>query len=99
MYEPEWMEYFQRDAPFCYYCILFMSLVIKILYYFSYVILSLIAIVPFFLVYSGIKTIKVKLVEDKHHKKARKIKEKNKEAHQNQYLNELERIKKKKKHK
>jgi hypothetical protein len=50
-------------------------------------------------VFSGIRTIKVKLVEDKQHKKARKLKEKNQEAYQNQYLNELERIKKKKKHK
>jgi uncharacterized membrane protein (DUF106 family) len=99
MFEPAWMEYFQREAPFCYYCILFTSFVLKVLFYFSYAILLLIAIVPFFLVFSGIKTIKVKLVEDKQHKKARKLKEKNQEMYQNQYLDELERIKKKKKHK
>jgi hypothetical protein len=99
MYDPEWMEYFRRDAPFCYYCILFVSLVLKILFYFSYVILFLIAVVPFFLVFSGIRAIKVKLVEDKQHKKARKLKEKNQAMYQNEYLDELEKIKKKKKHK
>ena len=96
MFDQYLMDYFYRDAPFCYYCVLFISLIIKILFYFSCSILLLVAIISFFLVFSGIKTIKVKLVEDKQHKKARKLKEKNQEMYQNQYLEELERIKKNK---
>ena len=99
MFDQEWMEYFQRDAPFCYYCVIFISLVCKVLFYFSYLLLLLIAIVPFYLISSGIKTIKIKLVEDKKHKKLRKQTEKNQQDHQNQYLERLDRnIKKKHKH-
>jgi hypothetical protein len=50
------------------------------------------------MVYSGTKAIKIKLVEDKKHKKLRKEKEKHEELHQNLYLDHLDRnIKKKKK--
>jgi predicted membrane protein len=91
MFEPEWMEYFEREAPFSYYCIIFLGYLIKILFYFSYVIL---------MIYSGTKAIKIKLVEDKKHKKLRKEKEKQEQLHQNLYLDHLDRnIKKKKKHK
>jgi hypothetical protein len=52
------------------------------------------------MIYSGTKAIKIKLVEDKKHKKLRKEKEKQEELHQNLYLDHLDRnIKKKKKHK
>jgi len=76
MFEPEWMEYFQREAPFSYYCLIFLGYLIKILFYFSYVILLIFLFVPFFMIYSGTKAIKIKLVEDKKHKKLRKEKEK-----------------------
>lgn len=96
MIDQEWMEYFQRDAPFCYYCIIFISFVCKVLFYFSYLLLLLIVVIPFYLLSSGIKTIKIKLVEDKKHKKLRKQTEKNQEDHQNQYLERLDRNIKKK---
>jgi hypothetical protein len=100
MFEPEWMEYFQREAPFSYYCLIFLGYLIKILFYFSYVILLIFLFVPFFMIYSGTKAIKIKLVEDKKHKKLRKEKEKHQELHENLYLDHLDRnIKKKKKHK
>jgi predicted membrane protein len=100
MFEPEWMEYFEREAPFSYYCILFLLFLVKILWYFSYLILLLFLIVPIFMVYSGTKAIKIKLVEDKKHKKLRKEKEKHEQLHENLYLDHLDRnIKKKKKHK
>jgi predicted membrane protein len=98
MFEPEWMEYFQREAPFSYYCVLFLGCFCKILFYFSYLVLLIILLVPVFMVYSGTKAIKIKLVEDKKHKKLRKEKEKHEELHQNLYLDHLDRnIKKKKK--
>ena len=100
MFDKDWMEYFQRDAPFCYYCVIFISFLCKVLFYSSYLLLLLFVIVPLYLVSSGIKTIKIKLVEDKQHKKARKTKEKDQELHQKQYLEQLDRnMKKKKKHK
>ena len=100
MFEQEWMEYFEREAPFSYYCILFLLLLVKILWYFSYLVLLLFLVVPIFMVYSGTKAIKIKLVEDKKHKKLRKEKEKNQQLHENLYLDHLDRnIKKKKKHK
>lgn len=98
MFEPEWMEYFQREAPFSYYCILFLLFLVRILWYFSYLILILFLFVPFFMVYSGTKAIKIKFIEGKKHKKLRKEKEKHEELHQNLYLDRLDRnIKKKKK--
>jgi len=98
MFEPEWMEYFQRESPFSYYCVLFLECFCKILFYFSYLVLLIILLVPVFMVYSGTKAIKIKLVEDKKHKKLRKEKEKHEELHQNLYLDHLDRnIKKKKK--
>ena len=99
MFEPEWMEYFEREAPFSYYCLIFLGYLIKILFYFSYLILLIFLFVPFFMIYSGTKAIKIKLVEDKKHKKIRKEKEKNQEIHQNLYLDHLDRNIKKKKHK
>ena len=101
MFEPEWMEYFEREAPFSYYCLIFLGYLTKILFYFSYLIILLIVLfVPIFMIYSGTKTIKIKLVEDKKHKKLRKEKEKHQELHENLYLDHLDRkIKKKKKHK
>jgi hypothetical protein len=98
MFEPEWMEYFQREAPFSYYCVLFLGCLGKVLFYFSYLVLVMFLFVPFFMIYSGTKAIKIKLVEDKKHKKLRKEKEKHEELHQNLYLDRLNRnIKKKKK--
>jgi len=100
MFEPEWMEYFQREDPFAYYCLIFLGYLGKILFYFSYVILLIFLFVPLFMIYSGTKAIKIKLVEDKKHKKLRKEKEKHEQLHQNLYLDHLDRkIKKKKKHK
>jgi hypothetical protein len=55
--------------------------------------------VPIFMIYSGTKAIKIKLIEDKQHKKLRKEKEKHEQIHQNLYFDHLDRnIKKKKKH-
>lgn len=99
MFEPEWMEYFKTEAPFSYYCILFLQFLITILSYFSYVILLIVIVVPIFMLYSGIKAIKIKLIEDKHHKKLRKEKEKHQDINQKLYFDHLDRnIKKKKKH-
>ena len=51
------------------------------------------------MVYSGIKAIKIKLVEDKKHKKTRKEKENSEKIHQDLYLDRLDKnLKKKKKH-
>ena len=51
------------------------------------------------MLYSGIKAIKIKLIEDKHHKKLRKEKEKHQDINQKLYFDHLDRnIKKKKKH-
>jgi predicted membrane protein len=100
MFEPEWMEYFEREAPFSYYCILFLQFLITILSYFSYVVLLIVIAVPIFMIYSGTKAIKIKLIEDKKHKKLRKEKENHEQLHENLYLDRLDRnIKKKKKHK
>jgi hypothetical protein len=99
MFEPEWMEYFKTEAPFSYYCILFLQFLITVLSYFSYVVLLAILAVPIFMLYSGTKAIKIKLVEDKHHKKLRKEKEKHQEIHQKLYFDHLDKnINKKKKH-
>lgn len=98
MFEPEWMEYFEREAPLSYYCILFLQFSITVLFYFSYLLVLLVVLTTFYLLFSGIKTIKIKLVEDKKHKKLRKQTAKDQEHHQNQYLERLDRnIKKKKK--
>jgi hypothetical protein len=100
MFEPEWMEYFQREAPISYYCILFLQFSITVLFYFSYLLVLLVVLTTFYLLFSGIKTIKIKLVEDKKHKKNRKEKKNHEQAHENLYLDHLDRnIKKKKKHK
>ena len=99
MFEPEWMEYFKTEAPFSYYCILFLQFLITALSYFSYVVLLAVITVPIFMLYSGTKAIKIKLIEDKRHKKLRKDKEKYQETHQKLYLDHLDRnINKKKKH-
>jgi predicted membrane protein len=99
MFEPEWMEYFKTEAPFSYYCILFLQFLITVLSYFSYVVLLAVIAVPIFMIYSGTKAIKIKLIEDKQHKKLRKEKEKHEQIHQNLYFDHLDRnIKKKKKH-
>ena len=100
MFDKYWMEYFQREAPFSYYCIIFVGYLVKILFYFSYLILLIVLLVPLFMIYSGTKAIKIKLIEDKKHKKLRKEKEKHQEIHQNLYFDHMDRnLKKKKKHK
>jgi ABC-type bacteriocin/lantibiotic exporter with double-glycine peptidase domain len=100
MFEPEWMEYFQREAPISYYCILFLQFSITVLFYFSYLLVLLVVLTTFYLLFSGIKTIKIKLVEDKKHKKTHKEKKNHEQLHENLYLDRLDRnIKKKKKHK
>lgn len=100
MFEQEWMEYFEREAPFSYYCVIFLGYLGKILFYFAYVVLLIVLLAPLFMIYSGTKAIKIKLVEDKKHKKLRKEKEKHEQLHENLYLDHLDRnIKKKKKHK
>jgi predicted membrane protein len=99
MFEPEWMEYFKSEAPFSYYCILFLQFVISLLCYFSYILFLIVVAVPLFMIYSGTKAIKIKLIEDKKHKKLRKEKEKHQDTHQKLYFDHLDRnIKKKKKH-
>ncbi len=99
MFEPEWMEYFRIESPFSYYCIIFLGLLCKVIFYFSYVILLFLCMIPLFMIYSGHKAIKIKLIENKKHKKLRKEKEKHQETHQKLYFDHLDRnIKKKKKH-
>lgn len=99
MFEPEWMEYFEREAPFSYYCVIFLGYLGKILFYFAYVIALFILAVPFFMVYSGTKAIKIKLVEDKKHKKIKKEQQKQQDANQNLYMERLSNnLKKKRKH-
>jgi len=99
MFEPEWMEYFQREAPFSYYCVIFLGYFFKILFYFSYVILLCLLTVPFFMIYSGTKEIKIKFVENKKHKKLKKEQQKQQDVHQNLYIERLSKnLKKKRKH-
>lgn len=99
MFEKEWMEYFQRESPLSYYSILFLLFLVRIIWYFSYLVLIFFLAVPVFMIYNGVKTIKIKLVEDKKHKKLRKEKEKQEEINHNLYLERLDKaIKKKKKH-
>ena len=100
MFEPEWMEFFQRESPFAYYCVLFLQLLITLLSYFSYVVLCFVLSVPFFMIYSGTKAIKIHLIETKKHKKIRKQREKEQEIHETLYLDHLDKhMQKKKKHK
>ena len=55
--------------------------------------------IPIFMIYSGTKAIKIKLIEDKKHKKLRKEKENHEQLHENLYLDRLDKnLKKKKKH-
>lgn len=99
MFEPEWIEYFKRESPFSYYCIIFLQFAVTILSYFSYLILLILLLTPPLMIYLGIKTIKIKLVEDKKHKKLRKEKEKQEEINHNLYFERLDKVmKKKKKH-
>ena len=99
MFEPEWMEYFQREAPFSYYCILFLWFLCKILFYFAYVIVLFFLMFPLFMIYSGTKQIKIKFVEDKKHKKLKKEQQKQQDANQNLYMERLSKnLKKKRKH-
>ena len=98
MFDQDWMVFLQREAPFSYYCVIFISFLCKILFYCSYLLLLFVVVVPAYLLFSGIKSIKIKLVEDKEHKKLRKQTEKNQEHHQNRYLERLDRNIKKKKH-
>ena len=99
MFEPEWMEYFEREAPFSYYCIIFLGYLGKILFYFAYVIALFILAAPCFMIYSGTKAIKIKLVEDKKHKKIKKEQQKQQDANQNLYMERLSKnLKKKRKH-
>jgi predicted tellurium resistance membrane protein TerC len=107
MFGPEWMEYFQRESPFSYYFLIILGILGKMIFYFLHIIILIVILVilitPLFLLHSGVETIKIKLIENKKHKKLRKEKEKHQDAHQahqNLYLDQLNRdIKKKKKHK
>lgn len=99
MFEPEWMEYFQREDPFAYHCLLLLQFLCAVLSYFSYVVLLIVLAVPIFMLYSGIKGIKIKLIEDKYHKKLRKEHEKQKDNDQKIYLDRLNKnLNKKKKY-
>ena len=100
MFDKDWMEYFQRETPLAYYSIIFLQYVVSLmtlfLSYFSYILLLLVLVSPIFMMYFGIKSIKIKLIEDEHHKKIRK----ERESYQNMYIDRLDRnLKKKKKHK
>ena len=99
MFEPEWMEYFEREAPFSYYCIICLGYLGKILFYFAYVVLLIVLLTPFFMIYSDIKAIKIKIVDGKKHKKLQKEKEKHQKLNENLYLDRLDKNLKKKKHK
>jgi hypothetical protein len=100
MFDQYWMEYFQREDPFAYYCILCLQFLITVLFYCSYLVLFIVFIIPVFMIYSGTKEIKIKFIEDKQYKKLRKEREKNQELHQNLYFDHLDRnMKKKNKHK
>lgn len=97
MFDKDWMEYFQRETPLAYYFILFLQYVISLmtlfLSYFSYIVLLLVLVSPIFMMYFGIKAIKIKLIKDKHQKKIKK----ERETYQNMYINRLDRNLKKKK--
>jgi hypothetical protein len=86
MFDKEWMEYFQRESPLAYYCIILLQYVGILLSYVPYIILLLIVLAPIFMVYFGIKTIKIKLVEDKQRKKIKK----EQENYQNMYIDRLD---------
>ena len=99
MFEPEWMEYFQREAPFSYYCIIFLGYLGKILFYFGYVILLMILFIPLFMIYSSTKEIKIRLKQDKQHKKKKKQMDAENSINQKMYFDRLDKnLKKKKKH-
>lgn len=99
MFEPEWIEYFKRESPFSYYCIIFLQFLATILSYFSYLVLLIVLLTPLLMIYLGVKTIKIKLIEDKQHKKLRQEKEKQEQINHNLYFERLDKaMKKKKKH-
>ena len=99
MFEPEWMEYFQREAPFSYYCIIFLGYLGKILFYFGYVILLMILFIPLFMIYSSTKEIKIRLKQDEQHKKKKKQMDAENSINQKMYFDRLDKnLKKKKKH-
>lgn len=94
MFGEEWMEFFKRESPFAYYCVLFIQFLVLLVSYLSYVVLCLVLILPTFMIYSGTKSIKIQLKDNKEQKKKRKQKENDESI----YLNKLENnIKKKKK--
>lgn len=99
MFEKEWMEYFREQDIFSYYCILFVQLIVTGLYHCSYLIIFLIALTPFIIIYSQVKSVKIQFVEDKKHKKLKKEQQKQQDAHQNLYIERLSKnLKKKRKH-
>lgn len=100
MFEPEWIEYFQRESPFAYYCVLFIQLLITILKYACYITILIFLISPIIMLYSGIKGVKIKLSKTKKSKRYQQNKEKIQKEKQNLYINQLHkniRTKKKKK--
>ena len=99
MFEPEWMEYFEREAPISYYCVIFLGYLGKTLFYFAYVVLLMVLFVPIFMIYSSTKEIKIRLKQDKQHKKRTKQMDAENSINQKMYFDRLDKsIKKKKKH-
>lgn len=86
MFDKEWMEYFQRESPLSYYCIIILQHIGVLLSYLPYLILLLIILVPILMIYFGIKTIKIKLVEDKKRKKIKK----EQDIYQKMYIDHLD---------
>lgn len=100
MFGKEWMEFFERESPIAYYCLLFLQLLISLIPYFACFVLLIIISSPLFMIYYGIKGIKVKLLKYKTKKKLEKEKTLYEQMSQDSYLEHLDKkIKKKKKSK
>ena len=99
MFEPEWIEYFQRESPFAYYCVIFIGFLWNVICYVFCIIPLIVIVLCVIMAISGVKGIKIKFIQNKKLKKLRKEKEKHEKLHQNLYLDRLDRqFKKKKKH-
>lgn len=99
MFEPEWMEYFQRESPFAYYCVIFIGFLWNLICYGFYVIPLVVIILCITMAISGVKGIKIKFIQNKKLKRLNQKEKHNQKIQQDSYLNHLDKkIKKKKKH-
>lgn len=89
MFDQDWINYFQKESPATYYCVIaiqyLVSLMSIILSYIPYIVFLLVVISPIIMMYFGIKSIKIKLIEDKHHKRIRQ----QREIYENLYIDSL----------